>query len=163
MCRAIVLAIAASVLVPAVAAAAPYSNGAISVSDTTPPPGGSVDVVASGFRPNSDVDIFFRSTPLLLASTVADGAGEVMATVAIPSTASGQHRIEVVGSAPDGSPRSVSVTVTVDTGGNETAPFDLLPTTGTGTAPTVMIAIVAALVGVALLIGTRVRRRARSA
>ena len=122
-------------------------------------------MVASGFRPNSDVDIFFRSAPVLLSTTTANGVGEVLATVVIPSTASGEHQIEVVGVAPDGSARSVStpVTVTAGTDGNLTTPSNPLPSTGNSTTPTVLIAIGVALVGVALLVGTRVRRRARSA
>lgn len=161
--RSIVLACVALLFLPAVAAAGPYSNDGISVSDPTPSPGGSVDVVASGFRPNSSADVFFRSTPVLLASTTADGVGDVKVTVVIPSTASGEHRIEVVGVAPDGSVRAVSTAVSVDTGGNPTSPPNPLPTTGSSTAPTVAIAIAIALVGLVLLLGTRLRRRARSA
>lgn len=144
----------------AAAAEGPYTNGDVSLSDASPAPGASVDVGASGFQPNSEVEVIFRSDPITLATATADAAGEVMATVTIPSDASGAHRIEVVGVAPDGSPRTVSSDITVTADGESSEP---LPSTGNSVAPAVIIAIVAALVGVALLVVTRVRRRARTA
>ncbi len=146
---------------PLVAAAGPYTGDEVTVSDPNPSPGSSVDVAASGFQPNSDVDILFRSTPTLLASVTADAGGDVAATVTIPSDASGEHRIELVGVAPDGSARTVSATVTVSADGSTSS--GSLPSTGNSTVPIVYIAILVALLGVALLIGARVRSRARSA
>ncbi len=161
MLRAVALAVVAVVAFPVAAAAGPYTDGEVSISDTTPAPGSSLDVAASGFQPNSDVDILFRSTPTLLASVTADAGGDVEATVTIPSDASGEHRIELVGVAPDGSARTVSATVTVTADG--TTSSGSLPSTGSSTSPIVYIAILVALLGVALLIGARVRNRARSA
>lgn len=165
MLRAIWAALAVLVValgVPvAVAAEGPYTNGDVSLSDASPAPGASVDVGASGFQPNSEVEVIFRSDPITLGSATADAAGEVMATVAIPSDASGEHRIEVVGVAPDGSSRVLSSDITVTADGD--ASSDPLPSTGSSAAPTVIVALLAALVGVGLLVVTRVRRRARSA
>lgn len=150
----------AAVLPYAPVTAGPYTVGDLTLSDATPAPGATIDLGVDGFRPNSDADVFFRSTPVLLASVTADAAGDVAATITIPTDASGEHRVEVVGVGPDGSPRTLSAPITVQADGDESEP---LPSTGGSVAPTVVIAILAALVGIALLVVTRVRRRARTA
>lgn len=157
---------------PHLAGAAPYQGGAaISVSDRTPAPGGLVEIRCDGFRANSNVDIFFRSTPILLASVLADANGSVAASVKIPTEATGVHTIEVVGIGSDSGPLTRAVTVTVLTGSGGDVPQAESPASSTSdlasTGWTVDSAIIAAVVaialGLALVWRARTKRRASRA
>ena len=104
------LGLIAVVLVGSLGMAAPAlaqyggDDQALSVSDTTPTPGQSLQVEGCCFASNSAVDIVIRSTPQQLGQFQADDGGRVSATVVIPSDIeSGPHTLTLSGVAPDGS------------------------------------------------------------
>jgi hypothetical protein len=111
------------------------------------------------------VDIFFRSTPILLDSVLADATGSVATSVEIPADATGVHTIEVVGFSSDGAPLTRSVMVTVMTGSTgdvpQSAPPASSPSDLASTGWPVKSAIVAAAVAIAMGAGLTWRARMR--
>jgi hypothetical protein len=80
--------------------------------------GGSVRVVGSGFVPGSAVQVILRSTPVVLASALADGSGSVDRSVTIPVDVSpGMHSLEMTGASPGGGTRSLSSPLQVNASG----------------------------------------------
>lgn len=78
-------------------------------------PGQAVRFVAGGFGPDSDVIIEFRSEPVTLLFTDADGEGLVDVVVRVPDNASeGVHEIVAVGTDPEGNDLEVGVKMVVD-------------------------------------------------
>jgi len=76
--------------------------------------GSRVAVDATGFMPGSEVEIWLESTPVLLASVVADGTGSIATIVRIPTTADeGDHHIVARGEGADGEPLSLSAALMV--------------------------------------------------
>ena len=67
-------------------------------STTTPTaPGETFTVTVAGFTPNTDVEIYLHSTPVLLGTFRSNAAGVVTATVTIPANApAGSHTIVFV-------------------------------------------------------------------
>ena len=85
------------------------------VDTNTPVAGGMVTVSGGGFAPATQLTIQLHSTPVVLGSTTSDAYGNYSATVTIPAdTAPGAHFVVVSGLDPAGSPRSVSVAITVE-------------------------------------------------
>jgi hypothetical protein len=71
-------------------------------------------VTAPGYAAGGSAEIYLHSDPVLLATVNADAGGVVRATITIPTSATaGAHSIEVRGTAPSGSPRSLSTAFTV--------------------------------------------------
>lgn len=112
------------------------------------PAGSQVSVSASGFQPGEMVTIELHSTPVLLTSLAANGAGEVHTTVTIPaSTEPGSHQLVVTGAtgATGSSPLRVHVRAA-------------LASTGDSTSTTGPLAAALILAGLALMV---VRRSSR--
>jgi hypothetical protein len=124
----------APVIVAATANAGPYDTAPITVSNSQPAPGGQLHVVASGYKPNSDVKIYIHSAPVLLATVKADANGVVDATVQVPSDfpAGSSHSIIAQGVDPSG--QAVSNTVKITIGGGSTLPFTGVDALGVGAA-----------------------------
>ncbi len=69
-----------------------------SADGVTVEPGGSVSAAASGFAPGETVGETLHSTPVTLGSVVANGNGEITATVTVPfGTTAGQHEVLFTG------------------------------------------------------------------
>jgi len=143
-----------------VADAQPYDVGGVSMSIDHPAPGAQVQIHGAGFAPNSMVDIYFRSAPVLLVSVPADGAGVVLAVVQIPEDATGAHQIELVGVDSSGSPLSLSRTLTVAAGADANDAAGSLVSTGRSLEPLLLVAAVALVAGSVLIWRTRSKQRA---
>jgi LPXTG-motif cell wall-anchored protein len=86
----------------------------MAVSKSTVARGESLHLSSSGWKPRSSVRIELHSTPVLLGTFMADGAGTVSATVTIPmDTEPGRHTVVAYGVDPAGKAASVSVTINV--------------------------------------------------
>ena len=86
----------------------------IEVDDSTTLPGQSIKVSGQGYMGGSDVEIWLRSTPVLLETVVADPDGTFAATVRIPSdTSAGDHSIVSVGLDPDGQTLELAAPIAV--------------------------------------------------
>lgn len=73
-----------------------------------------VEVATSGFRPDSEVEIWLHSEPMLLARAAADGRGALRTAVRIPPhVPAGDHRLVVTGRSPEGKTVSVAMAVRV--------------------------------------------------
>jgi LPXTG-motif cell wall-anchored protein len=60
--------------------------------------GGTIRIAGSGFRPGERVQVWLHSTPVLVASGYASGAGTVSLVVRIPAgTKAGAHQVVVLG------------------------------------------------------------------
>jgi hypothetical protein len=87
----------------------PTSTPPTSVPPTAPPTavctvslsatgGGTLTVTGTGFVPGSVLEIFFESTPVLVATTTADANGRFTVTFALPAgTEPGTHTVRVGG------------------------------------------------------------------
>jgi LPXTG-motif cell wall-anchored protein len=144
----------------------PSDNGhgqKMALSKSTVAPGESVRVSSSGWKPRSSVRIELHSSPVLLGTFRADGAGTISASVTIPTnTPGGHHTLVAYGVDPAGKSASVSARIDVTGGGKavnaSTVP---LPRTGAEIALTVLSGI--ALTGLGGLVAAAGRRRRRDA
>jgi len=132
----------------------PYGGSGIVVSDASPSAGGSVTVTGSGFAPNSDVDLFILSTPVLLGTFKADASGVVTAVVALPNGLTGDHTLRLVGVAPSQDALSLEKAIKIGPTG-----AGALPTTGSDTWGTARTALIVLITGGALGTLAMVRRR----
>lgn len=128
------------------AGAQTYVRDGVTVSDTTPTAGSSVDVGGSGFKPNSRVVVTFESTPVVLATVTADAAGVAATRVAIPAGASGSQSIKVTGVTSSDEPLVLATKITVGAVGAVEAADDL-PGTGSNPTPWVLVALTALVLG----------------
>lgn len=95
--------------------------------------GDSILVEGSGFAPGESVEVWLHSTPQLLATVVADQAGEVSYLAMIPTdTPAGTHHIELVGLT--SAVRVATAAFTVTVAGDPTTPTT--PPTSAPTTPT---------------------------
>ena len=77
-------------------------------------PGGRVDIEGSGYRPGTQIDFWFYSTPTRLGTLTADAEGKFSAHFTIPKSAPvGQHTIKIDGISKSGKLTTVSVGVRV--------------------------------------------------
>ena len=77
-------------------------------------PGGRVDIEGSGYRPGTQIDFWFYSTPTRLGTLTADAEGKFSAHFTIPKSAPvGQHTIKIDGISKSGKLTTVSVGVLV--------------------------------------------------
>jgi LPXTG-motif cell wall-anchored protein len=178
--RMAVLAVALIGLMAAPAAAQQYPPGdnLVTVSDTTPCPGGPVTITAQTFAAGSTVEIALDGTPI--ASATAGDDGTVSVDVVVPETTQlGAHTITATGPGEDQAPMELTASIDVvacDTqaptttapatgGGAGGGGGDDLPRTGSDTTMTlVRIGLaLAALGGVLLAVATKRRRRAAHA
>lgn len=73
-----------------------------------------VEVATSGFQPDSDVEIWLHSEPMLLARAKADATGTLRTAVQIPAQApAGDHRLVITGRSSRGETVSVAMAVRV--------------------------------------------------
>lgn len=85
------------------------SDGTIEVA-----PLQAVEVTTSGFQPNSEVEIWLHSEPMLLARARADATGTLRTAVQIPAQAPvGDHRLVITGRSTQGETISVAMAVRV--------------------------------------------------
>jgi LPXTG-motif cell wall-anchored protein len=156
---------------PAAAQQYPPEENLITVSDTTPCPGGAVSITAKTFTPGSTVDVKLDGTAL--ATATADGAGVITLDATVPeTTTNGSHTITATGPGSDNAPLDLTATIDVTSceqtttttvaagggGGN-------LPRTGSdSTMNLVRVGLgLAALGGVLLAVATKRRRRSAHA
>jgi hexosaminidase len=167
----LVVALVGLTAAPAAAQQYPPAENLITVSDTTPCPGGPVTITAKTFTPGSTVDIALDGAPLATATAGDDGVVTVEATVP-ETTALGAHNITATGMGGDQSPLHLTASVDVvscdETAPPTTAPAaggggggDDLPRTGSDTTMTLVRVglALAALGGVLLAVATKRRRR----
>lgn len=82
----------------------PSSAGEVTLAVTSGPTGAVVPFRAEGFKAGASVEVWLFSDPVLLTTTTANSSGAVNTSVSIPAgTPVGSHRIEVRGTAADGS------------------------------------------------------------
>jgi hypothetical protein len=144
----------AALIAFAPAAIATYDgDGGIDVSDPSPKAGDDITINCGGWDENSNVTIVLHSDPVTLGAAVADGGGEINATVTIPSNVgAGAHTLELTGTDPTGAPRTVTMGIDVGSGGSSA-----LPRTGAAIAALLGVATILFVVGSAL---SQARRRA---
>jgi hypothetical protein len=83
-------------------------GGSIVGSNPTPVPGGTVTISGDGLAPGSQASVSLFSEPVLLGMVTANDVGGFSGSFTIPAdTELGPHRIEVTGSAPDSSARTL--------------------------------------------------------
>jgi len=137
------------------------SDGSIEVA-----PLQSVEVATSGFQPDSDVEIWLHSEPMLLARAKADATGALRTAVQIPAHApAGDHRLVITGRSTQGETISVAMAVRVQgaaavSGLPDT--LELAPTTGTsstGTPSTSTTVAVTAIITLSLVAAVLIARR----
>lgn len=123
------------------------------VNSTLVVAGGNVTISGAGFGPNTSVSIELLSSPVHLATVTAGSGGDVTETVTIPATTSpGTHTLTLTGVDPSGSPRQLTVSITVK---SELA--------ATGTSDLAQIEVAGgALLGAGVLALLLARRRRRS-
>jgi hypothetical protein len=138
---------------PAAFATSYGGDGGIDLSNPSPNKGDSITVKCGGWMPDSDVTIVLHSDPVTLATVAADGSGNIDATVSIPSSVdAGAHTLELTGTDPSGTPRTVTAALEVGSGGGSS-----LPRTGAAIAALVGVATVLFVTGTAL---SQARKRA---
>ncbi len=99
---------------PAAAQQYPPAVNSLTISDSTPTPGETVTLIGRTFAGGSTVTVTLFSEPVVLGSATADAAGVMALQATIPqNTPLGSHTITADGTAPDGSPLSLSVSLTV--------------------------------------------------
>ena len=99
---------------PAFAQQYPPAVNFLTISDATPSPGETITLTGQTFQAGSTVTLTLHSEPVVLGSATADAAGKMALQATIPSdTPLGSHTITADGTAPDGSPLSLSVSLTV--------------------------------------------------
>jgi LPXTG-motif cell wall-anchored protein len=107
---------------PAGAQQYPPAVNFITISDTTPSPGQTITIEGQTFAQGSSITVTLFSDPVVLASAAADEAGHIALQATIPTnTPFGSHTLVVDGTAPDGTPLSLSASIQV------------VPADGTGT------------------------------
>lgn len=102
-----------------------------------------------GFKPDSEIDVWFFSTPIKLGTVVVEADGTVSASFRVPNNIEdGAHRVAVVAKLADGKPATFTLSVIVGK----------LKTTSTLTRVLIVIPITLA-VFFGFLLPTRFRRR----
>jgi hypothetical protein len=158
-----ILAVAVGVCAPAGAAFA-QSYQVDSLSTTTPTSGQTLHVHGNGFDPSSSVAVeeTCGSTKATLGTlTATSDDGTVDGDVVLPATTpSGACSIALVGTNPDGSPRSLdfSVTVAASEAVSTAATSGSLPFTGALVGPLIAGAVGLVMLGVSLVAAARRRR-----
>lgn len=153
--------------VPAVPAGAQEypGGGSITVVPVNPSPGQTITVTATGFEPGSPVTFTLFSAPIDLGTVNADASGVASASYALPSNFPlGAHTVQAAGTAPDGSPLTLSTTINVvPAGSTGTSPgrSGSLPRTGSDSTNLLRGAALLIAAGGAVVLVTR-KRSARA-
>lgn len=147
---------------PAAAGGGPsdYVNCLVTVDPSTFEAGDVVTVSGTGLEPNFETIIEFNSVTVQVGTATTDAAGSFSVQVTIPAdAAAGPHTITAVCdsagniSSTDVTVSSVNATTTTTIGGGP------LPRTGTDSKPLIVVGAIALLVGVALVLVSKRRRR----
>jgi hypothetical protein len=85
----------------------------LTLNDNTPSQGGTVILEAIGFRPGTQVDFWIHSTPQLLGSAIANGAGIATLTTPLPAALSGSHTAQALGISVAGTARNLTQSLTI--------------------------------------------------
>ena len=121
-------------------------------------PNSTVRITGGGYLPNSTVTLLAYSTPQVLTTTVADGAGNIDVTVTIPAgLAAGSHTLVAAGVDAQGNPRYLTLPITVAGG---TTGSGGLAYTGASVAVPAIGGLAALVVGGGLVVAGRRRRTA---
>ncbi|SDY16545.1 Fibronectin type III domain-containing protein [Micromonospora pattaloongensis] len=138
---------------------APTTNKDLSIDRPTVEPGGTVTLVAEGYRAGTRVDFYLHSDPVFLGSAVANASGVATLTADLPQGVTGGHTARAIGTGLNGLPLSQDIAVTITASGSGGG--DGLPKTG-DRLPFGMIGLAAGLLlaGLALLFVARQRNSA---
>jgi len=102
-----------------VPAAVPATNGDLvrpAGESGSVTPGSSVRITGGGYAPNSTVTLIVYSVPQVLATTVADGDGNIDVTVTVPDDlAAGNHTLVAAGVDADGNAHYLTLPIAVST------------------------------------------------
>ncbi len=152
---------------PAAAQQYPPAANSLTVSDTTPTPGQTIDIVAQTFVAGSDVTVTLNPESVLLGTTAADAAGVASMSATIPaSTSLGAHTIVAQGTAADDTPLTLTVSINVVAADGTSAGADggALPRTGDDSSlPLARIGLALAAVGGVVTAVAAKRRNAAAA
>ena len=111
---------------------------------------------AIGFRPGTQVDFWIHSTPQLLGSAIATGAGIATLTTPLPAALTGSHTAQALGISVAGTARNLTQSLTI------AALPGALSSTGSDTAAPLTAAALLLVGGLALAgVATARRRHAR--
>lgn len=76
--------------------------------------GNTVTTNGTGFKPNTQVDVWVYSTPIWLGAVMTDDQGNFVTTLPMPvALAEGDHTFQAKGQTPEGTIRSASVPITL--------------------------------------------------
>lgn len=131
-------------------------SGPLELATLNPQPGAVMTVAGDGFASDSEVRVTIESTPLLLATTTADGSGTFSVSVTIPADYSGSHRLVATGTDGDGSVRVLATAIIVGIPATDALPSADVPVVGSD--PFVLAVAgfgIVIMTGVMLLIGRR--------
>lgn len=171
MVKRLVAAAAMAVVVLAAPAGAqqyPPATNSLTSSDSTPCPGQTVDIQARTFVAGSEVTFALNPESAPLGAATSDASGVAKLSATIPAgAADGAHTIVAQGTAADGSPLTltVSVNVTACESGGSAAGSGGLPRTGDDTSlPLARVGLgLAAAGGVVTAVAAKRRKAAAAA
>ncbi|RBY74942.1 hypothetical protein DQ239_18115 [Blastococcus sp. TF02-09] len=119
--------------------------------------GSAVRITGSGYAPHSTVTLIVYSVPRVLATTVADGDGDIDVTVTLPEDlAAGEHTLVAAGVGADGQAHYLTLPITVSAAPAEAE----LASTGADVAWPALGGLVALAAGGGLLVAARRRPQA---
>jgi LPXTG-motif cell wall-anchored protein len=132
------------VVVAAPPSAPPENDGVLDVSVVALNPAGTTTLVATGYKPGTEVAFVIYSEPLMLGTAIADGNGVATLVATLPADfPTGGHTVVSLGEDALGGDRVMSQQVTVSTDAptptSTTTPEPELPRTGASTVPAVVL------------------------
>jgi hypothetical protein len=99
---------------PAAAQQYPPAQNSLTVSDTTPTPGQTIDITAQTCVPGSSVTVTLDSDRVVLGTPAADSSGVARLSATIPANTSlGAHTIIAVCTGSDGAPLRLTAAINV--------------------------------------------------
>jgi hypothetical protein len=150
---------------PAAAQQYPPAQNSLTVSDTTPTPGQTVDITVQTCLPGSSVTVTLDSDQVVLGTAVADAAGVARLSATIPANTSlGAHTIIAQCTGADGAPLKLTASITVVAAGGSapgSGAAGALPRTGDDSSlPLARIGLALAAVGGVITAIAAKRRKA---
>jgi hypothetical protein len=99
---------------PAGAQQYPPATNSLTISDTTPTPGQTVEITAQTYQSGASVTITMNSEPVVLGSATSDPTGVARLSGTIPANAAlGTHTLVATGTGSDGQPLTLQLSFTV--------------------------------------------------
>jgi hexosaminidase len=153
---------------PAAAQQYPPAQNSLTVSDTTPTPGQTVDITAQTCVPGSSVTVTLDSDQVVLGTAAADSSGVAGMSATIPANTSlGAHTIIARCTGSDGAPLTLTAAINVvaaDGSGGGSSTGGGLPRTGDDTSlPLARIGLALAAAGGVITAVAAKRRKATTA